>query len=399
MVSGRFLFVTWDGGGNTAPTYPLVRRLAARGHAVTVLGQAAQGPAARELGAQFVPLPVPDWTPGKAAEDEMDLLGSLVFGPAAGEAVLDHLERHATDVVVVDCMLSSSLAAAERSAISSAAIVHILYQPFVGDGFMGRMWGPMLPMINQTRKHLGLPPAESSAGLLDPMNVVLVTCPQEFDVPMPVLPKNVRYVGVVFENAPRLSSDMESRKEDKQPRVLVAFSTTLQHQENTLRRVSAALSTLPVEATITVGQAVDPDIIDPAPNVAIQRYVPHASLLPDCALVVTHAGMGTVMASLAHGVPLLCMPMGREQHDNAARVAACGAGTVLAADAGVEEIRNAIQQMIATTDYQVGAKRMAATIARQNGRDTAVNELDALTRQPPDPARRGGDPRRIAENR
>jgi len=72
------------------------------------------------------------------------------------------------------------------------------------------------------------------------------------------------------------------------------------------------------------------------------------------------------------------MPMGREQHDNAVQVAACGAGVVLAADAGVEEIRNAIREMIATPDYQVGARRMAATIARQNGRDTAVKELEAL---------------------
>src|SRR5713101_8236934 len=92
MVRGRFLFVTWNGGGNTAPTYPLVRCLVARGHAVTVLGQAAQGEAARELGAKFVPLPFPDWTPGKSTEEEMDLLGSLLFGPAAGTAVLDHIE-------------------------------------------------------------------------------------------------------------------------------------------------------------------------------------------------------------------------------------------------------------------------------------------------------------------
>jgi UDP:flavonoid glycosyltransferase YjiC (YdhE family) len=377
MVSGRFLFVTWNGGGNTAPTYPLVRCLVARGHAVTILGQAAQGEAARALGAEFVPLALPDWPRGKSVEEEMDLARSLLFGPAVGEAVLDHIERHATDVVVVDCMLSSSLAAAERSAIPSAAIVHFLYQQFVCGG-LGRAWSSLLPMINQTRTQLGLPPAESPTALMDPMNVVLVACPQEFDVPMSALPTNVRYVGAVLEDAPLLSSELEWRKEDKRPRVLVAFSTTCQHQEETLRRVSAALSTLPVQATITVGPAVDPGIIDPAPNVAIQRYVPHADLLPNCALVVTHAGMGTVMASLAHGVPLLCMPMGREQHDNAARVAACGAGVVLAADAGVEEIRNAIREMIATPDYQVGARRMAATIARQNGRDTAVKELEAL---------------------
>jgi hypothetical protein len=46
-------------------------------------------------------------------------------------------------------------------------------------------------------------------------------------------------------------------------RVLVAFSSTFQHQENTLRRISAALSRLPVEAAITVGPAIDPGIIHP----------------------------------------------------------------------------------------------------------------------------------------
>ena len=56
MASGRFLFVTWDGGGNTAPTYPLVRGLVARGHKVAILGQAAQAEAARELGVTFAPL-------------------------------------------------------------------------------------------------------------------------------------------------------------------------------------------------------------------------------------------------------------------------------------------------------------------------------------------------------
>ncbi len=290
-VNGRFLFVTWNGGGNTAPTYPLVRRLAARGHAVTVLGQAAQGEAARGLGAEFVPLPAPDWALGKSQEEEMDLARPLLFGAAVGEAVLDHIERHGTDVVVVDCMLSSSLAAAERSAIPSAAIVHFLYQQFVC-GALGRRWNSILPMINQTRAQLGLLPAESPTALMDPMNVVLVACPQEFDVPMSVLPPNVRYVGAVLEDAPFLSSELEWRKEGKRPHVLVAFSTTFQHQEEALRSVSAALSMLPVDAVITAGLAVDPGIIDPAPNVTIERYVPHAELLPKCALVVTHAGNG-----------------------------------------------------------------------------------------------------------
>jgi UDP:flavonoid glycosyltransferase YjiC (YdhE family) len=84
------------------------------------------------------------------------------------------------------------------------------------------------------------------------------------------------------------------------------------------------------------------------------------------------------MAALAYGVPLLCLPMGRDQHDNAARVAACGAGIVLSADAGVEEIGHAIQELLTKPDYQVAAERMAAIMARQNGRTTAIKELEAL---------------------
>src|SRR5512144_2645034 len=95
MMSGRFHFVTWSGGGNTTPTYALARRLVARGHEVTILGQRAQAEAAHDLGARFVPLGVPDWTPGKSLEDESEAFLALLFGPAVGEAVLDHMARDA----------------------------------------------------------------------------------------------------------------------------------------------------------------------------------------------------------------------------------------------------------------------------------------------------------------
>lgn len=377
MINGQFLFVTWSGGGNTAPTYPLARCLAARGHKVTILGQAAQAEAARDLGARFMPLDIPDWTPGKSLEEEPERALSLLFGPAVGEAVLNHMEREAPDVLVVDCMLTSGLAAAERAAIPSAAMVHVLYQQFVA-GRMGLIWSSMLPMINETRRGLGLSPAESPGALMDPMDVVLVACPQEFDVAMPSLPRNIRYVGAILEDTPSPGSELLWQREDGRPRVLVTLGTTCQHQEDALRRVAEAVAGLPVQAVITVGSTVDLGVIDPSPNVAVHRYIPHRTLLPDCALVVTHAGLGTVMASLAHGVPLLCLPIGRDQHDNAARVAACGAGVVLEVNAGVEEIRATIGGMLASPHYGDAAHRMAATMARQGGLSAAVTELEAL---------------------
>ena len=97
----------------------------------------AQAEVARRLGARFVLLGIPDWTPGKSLEEESDAFFSLLCGPAVGEAVLDHMARDTTDVLVVDCMLTSALAAAERASIPSAAIVQVLNEQFVA-GTMGR---------------------------------------------------------------------------------------------------------------------------------------------------------------------------------------------------------------------------------------------------------------------
>ena len=83
MAKDRFLFVTWSGGGNTAPTYPLARSLVTRGHKVTMLGQSAQAEAVRELGARFLPLGVSDWTAGKSLEEEPEFF-SVLLGPAVG---------------------------------------------------------------------------------------------------------------------------------------------------------------------------------------------------------------------------------------------------------------------------------------------------------------------------
>jgi MGT family glycosyltransferase len=379
MVSGRFLFVSWSGGGNTAPTYPLVHQLVARGHQVTILGQSVQSETARALGARFAPLGVPDWTPGKSLEEEPDVFFELLFGPTVGAVVLERITQDRPDVVVVDCMLASGLAAAERSGIPSAAVVHVLYNQFV-HGTMGALWSAMMPKINATRTGLGLPLVDSPGALLDPMSVVLVACPREFDLATQAVPPNIRYVGAILDDPPRSGMKSPWRSAGREPRVLVAFGTTCQHQEELLLRVAAALAGLPIQAVITTGPSVDPAAVDAPPNVALHRYIPHRALLPDCALVVTHAGLGAVMASLAHGVPLMCMPMGREQHDNAARVAACGAGTVLAADAAMSEIRDTIQAMLGAPEYRAAATRMAAVIAHQNGRETAVKELERLVR-------------------
>ena len=51
-----------------------------------------------------------------------------------------------------------------------------------------------------------------------------------------------------------------------------------------------------------------------------------STILPESTVVITHAGHGTVLKALAAGVPLVCVPMGRDQRDNTPGVLRLGAG-------------------------------------------------------------------------
>ena len=57
----------------------------------------------------------------------------------------------------------------------------------------------------------------------------------------------------------------------------------------------------------------------------------------DMGHVVTHAGHGTVLKTLAAGVPMVCMPMGRDQKDNTVRVLRLGALSLEALNAAIVE--------------------------------------------------------------
>ena len=78
----------------------------------------------------------------------------------------------------------------------------------------------------------------------------------------------------------------------------------------------------------------------------VVKSAPHSAVLREAALAVTHAGHGVTIKSLAAGVPLVCLPMGRDQLDIAARVVHAGAGVRLEPTAAPAEIASAVEQVL-----------------------------------------------------
>jgi len=375
----RFLFVTFDAGGNVPPTLALVRRLVRRGHEVRVVGNSALAARITDSGGIFRAfVRARDFgppAPGLTAEDQIAEMLAFMCSLELAQDVI--AEAETVDVLVIDCMLAAALLSAERIEAPTAALVHFSYQRWVENAdFVERISAAMLPLLNQTGAGLGLRPMgidiPVTARLTDRATLALAATLEQFDCPLAAPHPNLRYVG------PILDEESPSWEPPGRPLVLVSFSSTYMRQEDALRRTLEAVGTLDTHAVCTLGNALGREKVHAPANVLIEDWLPHGAVLPHAAAVVTHAGHSTIMAALAHGVPMVCMPMGRDQHFNAERVAALGAGRAISSDASSAEIREALRAVLTNPSYRNVARRMAATITDLGRGERAVMELEAL---------------------
>jgi MGT family glycosyltransferase len=207
--------------------------------------------------------------------------------------------------------------------------------------------------------------------------VFLLTSPR-FDFTSPAIPAKVQYGGPILDD-PAWCESWRSpwAADDTRPLVLVGLSSTYQKQAETLRNIVAALSTLPVRALVTLGPTIPENEVQGSSNVVVVRSAPHAEVLRGASLLMTHCGHGTTMRGLVAGVPLVCLPMGRDQNDTAARVVYHGAGVRLSPQASAAKIKNAVQKVLSEPSFREKARELGRAIADGEG---CVDPIQALER-------------------
>jgi UDP:flavonoid glycosyltransferase YjiC (YdhE family) len=77
-------------------------------------------------------------------------------------------------------------------------------------------------------------------------------------------------------------------------------------------------------------------------------------------------------------VPVVAMPLGRDQLDNAARVAHHGAGLRLKPKAPADAIARAVKRVLDEPSFRANAERLGAAIAAETAEDRAAEELEDL---------------------
>lgn len=361
--------LSWDGGGNTPSAFNLGSRLVRRGHRVRMMGWESMRVRAGTAGLEFTTYrSVDPWPPELRHEDGWDRIAVALFGAAVEADIVAEAQSFGADALVIDCMLTAGHAAAHRLDMPAASLVHVRYAPFVHE------WGSEV---------LGT----DVAAMLDTAQCVLALQPPGFEPPDLLGPRASAVGAVLAPGAPEtLDPDTATLlTESGDPWVLLTLSTTLQAQTEALPGLLDALSCLPVRVLLTLGGVLAPEAVAAPGNVTVRGYVSHEAVLPHMAAVVTHGGMSTVATALAAGLPLVCVPQGREQPLNAARVQELGAGLMIAADATPATLANAVQRVLVDPQFRAAAQRLAASTAATGNGEQAADLVETLIPVPVTP--------------
>lgn len=383
------LVVTWLAGGATLGALGIARELASRGHRVRVLAPARFEETIHAFGGEHVRHPSEaefDVLRGRAVDDQVEFIQEMFFGPLLADATRATIEEQRPDLVVVDQFLLTSIVAVHAAEVPLVVFSHISHfgsHVDPDDPRADQPWGWRWEwaQVNAQRIAHGMPERElqqAPVGHVEMVEAVrtIVALPAELNSWQDP-PPNVVHVGPVDSGLPPSSPTSDTGDDDGRPLVVVTMGTTYMHQENLLVRVVDALRPLGVRVLVLTGHELDPAELDCAgPDVRVESYVPHGEVLPHASLVITHAGMGSVLAAYRYGVPAICIPLGRDQHGNAAAAAARGAAIVVPADASVEDIRKTAAEALASAELRAAAGMMADILAACPGARGAADAVE-----------------------
>ena len=346
------LFATWDGGGNVPPALQLGQELVRRGHRVRFIGHETQREALTEAGFAFSSYAgVPRFSAVEAAS--VPRLISMFTDRRLGRAVLAELDREPADLVVVDCLLVPVMLACADAGQRYVSLEH-LFDSYLRGGWLK---GPV-GLVDRLKRM-------SPVRAWDRAALCLVAASADLDpAGATALPANVRHVGPMLDLPP--IHDLDGHV----PAVLVSLSTF--HYAGmgpALQRLLDATAGLDARVIVTTGPVLDPAELRTAANHEVHRYVPHDELMPQVSLVVGHGGHATTMRALAHGLPLVIMPMHPmlDQPMVGRSVADAGAGEVVKKKASPEQLRPVIERLLRDGPHREAAGRLAAEIRELDG--------------------------------
>jgi UDP:flavonoid glycosyltransferase YjiC (YdhE family) len=362
----RILFTCRPAYGHLFPLLPLANAARAAGHEVVFGTGEAFVPKVRELGFEVhrVGLGIAEAEAEAKRRHGEDAgfvdLALTTFGELLPHSLLDDLTPLLPDLrpglVVYEMSDVGAGVAARRAGIPAVSVV------------IGRSMPPELMAVaaERLRPLWGTLPSDALFGdacvdvwpdsLRDPGTASVPTVfrmrptPFDPDVPLPPLPAD----GFAY----------------------LTLGTVVHGATDVLRGAIRALSRLDVDVLVALGPG-DPALLGSLPDrVQAAGFVPQAEVLKHAGLVVHHGGTGTVLASLAAGLPQLILPQGADQFANAGTLSTLGVAKSLVGDAiRIPAIETAARELLTDPKPREIARGIAGEIAEMPPPDQVLAEI------------------------
>jgi MGT family glycosyltransferase len=382
--------------GHAFPMLALGAELAARGHDVTYETWSRWREPVEAHGMRFVA--APEYPVFPTQEQPLSPYEAVVRATADTRPAVT---AAAPDVVVHDILTLAPALAAELESIPVATLIPHVYpvgQPGVPPYALGArmprtslgrtLWRAFdRPVraglergrseLNDTRRRLGLPPVERLHGGLSQQLTMVGTLPA-LEYPRR-WPAHVHVVGPLLWEPPYARVDPPPGDE---PLVLVAPSTAQDPSHRLLRAALAGLAEEPVRVLATWNRRPLPGPARVAPNTRLVEWLSYAQTIPQCALVICHAGHGTLVRALASSCPVLAVPHVGDMAENAARVSWAGAGVRLPWPVlSPETLRLATRRALGRPELSRRAAELGAEAAQHPGPARAADLVEEFARQ------------------
>ncbi len=218
----KFFWACFDGGGNVPPSMGIGRALVAGGHEVVFAGRPEMVGRYRLAGFRAIGITQAYADADAYAWHPRGRLFSYLTSPVVAGNLLSIAAAERPDVVVIDAMFGTALAAADRFGVPVAGMLHTFLHRTL-DG-----WQVLMQGQSEARQRCGygpLPPLDELWGSRDLFHVNAL---EQFDCAPRVRWGNVRYGGPVLETDSRaVPVSLPWADDDPVPLVLVSFSTSV----------------------------------------------------------------------------------------------------------------------------------------------------------------------------
>ncbi len=407
---GAFCF---PGTGHLNPLAALARRLEQRGHSVVIFGIADVESRVRAAGIDFCLIGKSDYPLGTLQRldqrlGEMTGIEVLRFtmeriSNTARMVLRDGLEavRNANlDALLIDeADMANNIAEYLGLPFVSLALIPPMvkdnrYPPFyfgwsgsqhwwcrlrneIAIRVLTRVASPIFDAVNEYRVAWGMKVGRiPGEGLSKLAQITQLPRALEFDIEPP--PPNLYYTGPFVDPMQRPPVDFPWDRLDGRPLIYASLGTLQNQSREKFRIIADACVGLDVQLVMSLGGGLEREqlgILSGDPLVV--NYAPQLELVKRASVVITHAGLNTVLESLAEGVPLVCIPLGNDQPGVAARVKAHGAGVIVPPRrVNAKRLRRAVQAVLADESYRRAARKIQAAMAQIDGPELAADIVE-----------------------